>query len=218
MCDVTYKITQIETQKKDPDRVSIYLEGAFAFGLEREVILRHHLHEGDEITEHEIDEILLVEERARAKKKALSYLNYRARSTKELERKLLDKGFSERTVHRVIDDFSRVGLLDDNQFATAYVHSKMLQKPMGKRLLRQELRSLGIDETTIERAICEAYGQRSETDVALELVQKRMQRFAEMEPGSKRKKKKLTDFLLRRGFEWDVIAEVIHDQTWEADH
>jgi regulatory protein len=218
MCDVTYKITQIETQKKDPDRVSIYLEGAFAFGLEREVILRHHLHEGDEITEHEIDEILLVEERARAKKKALSYLNYRARSTKELERKLLDKGFSERTVHRVIDDFSRVGLLDDSQFATAYVHSKMLQKPMGKRLLRKELWAMGIDEATIERTIGDVYGQRSEADVAREMVQKRMQRFTDIEPGSKKVKKKLTDFLLRRGFDWDVIAEVIHNQTWEADH
>jgi len=218
MCDVTYKITQIETQKKDPDRVSIYLEGAFAFGLEREVILRHHLHEGDEITEHEIDEILLVEERARAKKKALSYLNYRARSTKELERRLLDKGFSERTVHRVIEDFTRVGLLDDNQFATAYVHSKMLQKPMGKRMLQRELWGLGIDEATIERAIDEAYGQCTETDVARELVQKRMQLFTERESGSKKVKKKLTDFLLRRGFDWDVIAEVIHNQPWEADH
>ena len=218
MCGVTYKITQIETQKKDPDRVSIYLEGAFAFGLEREVILRHHLHEGDEITEHEIDEILLVEERARAKKKALAYLNYRARSTKELERKLLGKGFSERTVHRVIEDFSRVGLLDDNQFATAFVHSKILQKPMGKRLLRQELWGLGIDEATIEKAIDEAYGQRSETDVARELVQKRAQRFTETESGSKKAKKKLTDFLFGRGFDWDVIAEVIHDQTWEGEY
>ena len=70
MGEVTYRITQIEPQKHSRDRVNVYLDGAFAFGLEKEVLLVHSLHEGEEITDQLIDQVLLLEERTRAKKKA----------------------------------------------------------------------------------------------------------------------------------------------------
>lgn len=215
MEDVSHQITRIETQKHDENRVSIYLDGTFAFGLEREVIVRHHLHEGDEISESTIDDVLLSEERARAKQKALSYLNYRPRSKEELRKKLGEKGFSERTVDRVIADFLRVGLLDDRQFALAYVQSRMIHKPMGKRLLQRELVSKGIDEEIVGIAIDEAYSERSEIDVARELVRKRKDRSVVKDEAIQKKKKQLSDFLFRRGFDWNVIAEVLREELSE---
>ena len=218
MNETSHQITQIETQKRDQDRVNIYLDGAFAFGLEREVVLKHHLHEGDDVTDKEIDEILLVEERTRAKEKALIFLNYRSRSVEELRHKLLEKGFSERTVQMVIDDFIRVGLLNDRQFALDFALSRMVQKPMGKRLLRQELLSKGIDEKIILNTIDESYGGRSEVDVARELIQKRMQKYRQDSENRLKVRKKLSDFLLRRGFGWDVIGEVMGDLLQEDDY
>ena len=215
MEDVSHQITRIETQKRDENRVSIYLDGAFAFGLEREVVVRHHLHEGDEISETTIDDVLLSEERARAKEKALSYLNYRPRSKQELRSKLRDKNFSERSVNRVIADFLRVGLLDDRQFASTYAQSRMIHKPMGKRLLHRELKSKGIDEEIADAAIDEAYGERSEFDVARELVRKRMGRSVVKNEALQKKKKQLSDFLFRRGFDWNVIAEVLREELSE---
>jgi len=53
MAEITYRITQIEPQKRREDRVNIYLNGIFAFGLNKEVVLKHHLHEGDELKEAE---------------------------------------------------------------------------------------------------------------------------------------------------------------------
>ncbi len=209
MSDSVHLITAIEPQKNRKDRMNIYLDGDFAFGLNQEVVLKHNLHPGDEIEERVIDEVLLAEERARAKEKALFLLSYRPRSIKELKERLKEKGFSERTVKKVIEDFIRVGLLDDRKFVSDYVHSKMIQKPMGKRMLREELFSKGIDEETAERAIDEVYSERSEVDVARDLVHRRAKRYRD---DGVKLKKKLSDFLRRRGFDWDVINTVLQEE------
>ncbi len=205
----TFRITRLETQKRDEDRISVYLDDAFAFGLEKEVIIRNNLHEGDQITEDEIDEILLVEERTKAKEKALYLLGYRARSIQELKKKLSDKGFSERTIQRVIADFERVGLLDDKQFAASYVRSRMLQRPMGKRLLKQELRYKGITEEISDAVLAEEYGEQSEVEVAKELIRKRLKKPLADDAASRKEKKKLYDFLVRRGFDWELISSAL---------
>ncbi len=209
MCELTHRVTAIEPQKNRKDRVNIYLDGVFAFGLNQEVVLKLNLRPGDEIEERVIDEILLAEERTRAKEKALSLLSYRARSVEELRKRLKEKGFSDRTVEKVIEDFVRVGLLDDKKFASDYVHSKMIQKPMGKRMLREELFSRGIDEETAEKAIEEAYSERSEVDVARDLFRRRMKRYR---GDDVKLRKKLSDFLRRRGFDWDVINTVLQEE------
>lgn len=202
----TFRITRLETQKHDNERVSVYLDDAYAFGIKKEVILRHNLHEGDEISEEKIYEILLVEERTKAKEKALSLLGYRARSTNELKKKLSEKGFSERTIDRVITDFKRVGLLDDTQFAAMYVRSRMLQRPMGKRLLKQELRQKGITEDIIDPVLADEYGEESEVEVARKLILKKRKKPLGDDISAQKEKKKLYNFLVRRGFDWEVIS------------
>ncbi|MBN2030827.1 RecX family transcriptional regulator [bacterium] len=211
MAEATHIITQIETQKRNVHRLNIYLNGTFAFGLEEEVALRHHLHEGDRLKESTIEEILLVEERTRAKEKALRLLAYRMRSVEELRKKLHEKGFTERIIEPVIQDLLRVGLLDDQQFATAYVQTRMVQKPMSTQLLRQELSFKGIGNDIAEQVIEEEYGARSETEVAVGLARKKMEQYRSGRIESKKMRKKVSDFLLRRGFNWDVIGEVMRE-------
>ncbi len=211
MEEATYIITQIESQKKNIHRFNIYLDGTFAFGLEEEVALKHHLHEGDRLKESTIEEILLVEERTRAKEKALRLLSYRMRSVEELRKKLNEKKFTKMSVEPVIQDLLRVGLLDDRQFATAYVQTHMIQKPISKRLLHQELLSKGIDDDIAEQAVEKEYGARSETEVAIDLVRKKIEKYRSGQVEPKKIRKKISDFLLRRGFNWDVIGEVMRE-------
>jgi regulatory protein len=207
LTESNYHITEIEPQKKNENRVNVYLNGSFAFGLKKEVLLQHHLHKGDQISDHLIDEVLLSEEKSRAKEKALRLLSYRARSVVELRKKLLEKEYSERTVHYVIEDFLRVGLLDDRAFALTYARSRMVQKPMGKRLLKQELLMKGISEEITEKSIKEAYDKQTEEEIAESLIKKRIKRYKGEE--TQKMKKKLSDFLFRRGFNWDVISAVL---------
>jgi regulatory protein len=209
LTEAMYRITQIEPQKKDENRVNVYLDGAFAFGLKREILLTHHLHEGDKISNRLIDEVLLSEEKSRAKEKALSLLSYHARSIEELKKKLLEKDFSERAVNHVIEDFCRVGLLNDKMFASDYSHSRMMQRPIGKRLLKQELVMKGISEEIAEKSVEEEYEKQTEEEVAESLIRKRLKRYGGEDPQKVRKK--LSEFLFRRGFNWDVISSVLSE-------
>ena len=208
----TRRITRLEPQKKRSRRVNVYLDDVFAFGLEKDVVLEHGLHEGDELSNTLIEKVLGTEERTRAKQKALALLSYRARSVEELRGKLVEKGFSEDSIESTMEDLRRVGLLDDVKFAASFVHTQMTDKPMSKRMLTFELRKKGIEETVIEKAVEEEYGSEAEVDVARRLAMRRIERFSG-EP--KKLKKRLVDFLGRRGFGWDVISTVLQEVEWE---
>jgi regulatory protein len=162
------------------------------------------------ISERTIDGILLVEERIRAKGKALALLRYRARSIKELDGRLRESHFSERTIKRVIEDFIRAGLLDDQKFASAFAQTKMLQKPVSKRLMKQELLSHGISETIADETLQEVFSEQSESEIAEELIRRRLKH---QETIDMKTKKRLTDFLLRRGFDYNVIREALTKET-----
>lgn len=207
MSEIRYRITRLEPQKRRADRFNVYLDDAFAFGLDQEVAVRHALHEGDEISESMINEVLLAEELAKAKNKALALLSYRSRSVQEIKEKLKEKGIDERIIDQTVDDFLRVGLLNDQAFASAYAQTRMIQKPMSKRLLLQELTKKGVAESAALPAIEESYGNQTEESLASEIVSRRMGRYRKDPPQKARKK--IADFLARRGFSWDVIQRII---------
>lgn len=207
MTDVCYRITRLEPQKRRADRVNVYLDDAFAFGLDQEVAVRHALHEGDEISESLIHDVLLSEELAKAKNKALALLSYRSRSVQEIKDKLKEKGIDEKIIDRTVDDFLRVGLLNDEAFASAYTQTRMIQKPMSKRLLLQELKQKGVDESAASAAVEESYKEQTEESLAMELISQRMGRYRREPP--QKAKKKIADFLARRGFSWEVIQGTI---------
>lgn len=201
--EIRFRVTQLERQIRRPDRVNVYLDHAFAFALGDEVLFRYPIHEGDELTESFINEVLLAEERARAKAKALRLLSHHALTVKQLWEKLSAKDFSEWTIRQVVEDLVRVGLLDDEAFAFSYVRSRLQQRPCAKRLLKWELKNKGIPEEEADRIVESAYGPETEEEVARKLALKKW------DNRDAKNKKKITDFLFRRGFDWEVIQNVL---------
>jgi regulatory protein len=207
MDDTVFRVTAIERQTRNPSRVSVYLDGAFAFGLDDEVLFRHPIHEGDELRESFVDEVLLSDERVRAKAKALRLLGHRALTAGELRDRLEAKDFSDRTIRRVIEDLSAVGLLNDAAFAESFVHDRMMLKPCSKRMLVIELVRKGLAEEDAGRVVDASYGPKSEAEVAGELALKKARSLAGEDP--RRARQKVSDFLFRRGFEWDIASEAV---------
>lgn len=209
--DSPAKITKIEVQKKKKNRRSLYLNDEFAFGLDAEVVAQFGLQEGDELTQEKINSLLLKEEKKRIKEKAYRYLAGRAHSEKELRTKLVQKGYDQGIVEDVISDLKAQNLVDDEAFALTYVRSRMVNKPAGQILLRRELWQKGIGEEIIEKALQEAYRDKDQLEVARELVKKRRTRYKDLDHS--KRKKRLADFLVRRGFEWEVVKEVIEEKS-----
>ena len=95
------KITAISVQKKNPNRVNIYLDGEFAFGVAR--ITAAWLKNGDELSDEKIAKLLAEDSREWAYQQALLYLSYRARSEKEIRQNLQKHEMPEEVIEETLE-------------------------------------------------------------------------------------------------------------------
>lgn len=202
------RITKIEPQKKNPKRRSVFLDERFAFGLDEEVVYKYDLKVGQEFEQKKIDQIIEAETKKEAKDAALKFLSYRMRSEKEVRDKLKKKEFAEALIAEVIKDLKRVNLIDDYEFASAFIRDRISNNPRGKILLRQELWKKGIKKEIIEKALREYFkDEDKELILAKELLQKRKKRYEGLDESIA--KRRLMSFLLRRGFSYDIVKQVL---------
>jgi len=203
------KITAIEVQKKRSNRVNIYLDGEFAFGLAR--ITAAWLRVGQELEEKKIEQLQAEDARERALQQALLFLGYRARSESEIRKNLQKHEIPESVIEETLQRLRRDGLANDDQFARAWVENRTAFRPRSRRLMALELRQKGLDDESTKAAL-EAVDDEA---LAYEAAQKRAPRFKGLEWSEFRKK--LTGFLARRGFSYSVISPVV-TKIWNESH
>ena len=200
-------ITSITVQNKRKDRYSIFLDHEYAFGLDRDVLLKSGIARGDELTAEQINEILELEQAQRAKDKALRLLAVRARSKQEIIDRLRMSKYSTQSIQWVVAELERLQFLNDEEFAAMYVRSRMATRPVGAMVLRQELKQKGVSEAFMESSIQQVFQENSESEVALILARKKKKQVQELEEAQA--KKRVADFLMRRGFQWDIVGDII---------
>ena len=203
------KITAFTVQKKSPSRVNIYLDGEFAFGLAR--ITAAWLKTGDELNDEKIAKLLDEDARERAYQQAMLFLSYRARSEKEIRQNLLKHEIPEEVIEDTLERLRKAGLANDNDFARAWVENRNTFRPRSKKALAIELRQKGLDDEAIQASI----SNLDEEALAYETGLKRATRFTSLERNEFRKK--LSEFLARRGFSYSVIASVV-SRIWNETH
>ncbi|RPH98587.1 MAG: hypothetical protein EHM72_12690 [Calditrichaeota bacterium] len=201
------KITSIQVQKKRRDRVAVFIEGEFGFGIHQDVLLATGIAVGDELSESQIDSIKRLEARRNAKEKAVRLLSYRARSSKEIFTRLKQSGFDQPDIEWVLQELTRLGLVDDAEFAHLFAKTRMITKPIGTFLLRQELKQRGVLEKDIQSAVAKAFNEKSEFAVARDLAV--LQKKKQMKLDEQKARQRVADFLLRRGFHWDLVNEIL---------
>jgi regulatory protein len=201
------EITALKAQIKNPNRVSVYLDGEYAFGLAR--IVAAWLRIGQQLSEEEINRLKQQDTQEVAYLKALRFLGYRARSEVEIQRKLSEQGYEEAVVNAAIQRLKENGFLGDEQFARDWVENRTTFRPRSKRMLAMELRQKGVEEEAIQRALAET---GDEENLAYQTAIKYAHRLAGVDWETFRKR--LGAFLLRRGFSYGTIAPILR-QVWE---
>lgn len=189
--------------------MSIFLDGVFAFGLDEETVFKHGLKIGLELDEDRIAQVLGDEQRKKAKDAAFYYLSYRPRTVKEVRDKLKEKGYEGDLVEETIAVLRRLGLLDDRDFAARWVAERLRSKPRGRRVLFAELRQKGISREMAEETLSEAFGDIDERALAADLLRKRAARYRDVE--SHQAFRRMSDFLVRKGFDFEVAREVAQE-------
>jgi regulatory protein len=203
------KITAITVQKKNPNRVNISLDGEFAFGVAR--ITAAWLKIGDVLSDEKIAKLLAEDSREWAYQQAMLFLSYRARSEKEIRQNLHKHEMPEDVIEETLERLRQAGLANDNEFAQAWVENRNTFRPRSRRALAMELRQKGLDDETVHSAISGV----DEDALAYEAAQKRQGRLKGLEWSDFRKK--LSEFLARRGFPYSVIAPTV-TRLWSETH
>jgi regulatory protein len=195
------KITSLQVQKKNPNRVNIHLDGEFAFGLAR--IVAAWLRVGQELSEEKIEQLQAEDARERAFQQAMLFLSYRARSESEIRQNLRKHEIPDSVIEQTLERLRQDGLANDHQFARAWVENRSAFRPRSRRLMAMELRQKGLNEEAVSSAVAEV----DDETLAYEAAQKKVARYQGLEWNEFRKK--LSDFLARRGFSYSVVAPVV---------
>ncbi len=201
------RITAIEPQQKNPQRVNIYLDGEFAFGLAR--ITAGWLKVGQELSEEKIASLQAEDESEMAYQKALHFLSYRPRSSAEVRQNLAKRGTPEALVEETVNRLQRAGLINDQEFARAWVENRNTFQPRSKLALRMELRRKGLSDEIVQLVLDE---QVDEEALAFEAARKYARRLTGLEWLEFRRK--LCGFLARRGFSYTTLSPVV-SEVWK---
>lgn len=217
------KITSVEPQKKTlrlrfgqgPRRFNIFLDGQFAFGADEDLVVDRRLIVGKEISKEDLERLLGEAEIGKLMERMYGLLGRRQRSEREIRDYLKQLSFkkkikdeqeiSELVVNELIEKLKGKRLINDLEFARAWVQSRSKKK--GKIALKSELFQKGIDREIIEDAISSQSSATSETQIAKTLLEKRIGRWKNL-PMVEIKQKALR-FLLSRGFDYEVAKEVL---------
>ena len=197
------RVTALEPQRRSRDRVNVYLDGEFAFGLARAAAV--NLSVGVWLSDEQIARLRADDELERARAKALDFLSYRSRSAEEVREYLERKHFRSDIIEDIMARLRGVGLIDDQAFAQYWVDNRTRFRPRGARLLRHELRQKKVAPEAIEAAL-EAYDERTALMLAAEQQARRLRHLPE-----EQFRRRLFQRLARRGFSYELIQEALAD-------
>lgn len=200
------EITALKAQKRNHQRVSVFLDGEYAFGLSRFVAA--WLQVGQVISDEKIAELLAQDDQEIAYQKAIRLIGYRMRSESEIQRYLRDQGISPEIIDEVSERLKKNGLVDDMSFAQMWVENRIEFRPRSHRMLSIEMQQKGIPQEIISQIIAEI--PPNET-LAYEAAQKQVRKYQHLEWGDFRRK--LSSYLARRGFSYGTIKPTVN-QVW----
>lgn len=220
------KITKISRQLKRPDRYSIYINDKYAFSLHEYQIADSGVRIGRILSQDELKNFETESQFGKAYQRSLNYVMIRPRSEKEIKdyltrtflypkpRSYTDKDgrrhFKKQTVdtqqvsdmiRKVTERLQEKGYINDESFALSWVSSRQIHKKLSYKKLEQELRGKGINPEIVAATLRQSGINEKDTLVELVAKKRRLTRYQD--------EVKLTQYLLRQGFRYENIKEVL---------
>ena len=200
-------ITALTIQKKNPNRVNIFLDGEFSFGVY--VINAGKLRVGQLISEEMITGLKKIDQIEDGFQKALRFISYKPRTMSEVEKKLNDYDFDEDIISDVLKMVVEKGYVNDLQYAKNWVENRSIYKPRSKKLITWELKNKQISEDIISEATGDLVPEDKLASLAAEKYARRLSGY-EKEIFIRR----LSGYLIRRGFSFSTVKTTVQT-TWE---
>lgn len=191
------KISAIKQQAKRKDRYSIFIDGKYSFALSESGLLAAGIKLNQELDEVELSRLKQDSVEDKGIYRVLDLISRRPRSEGEIRDYLKRKKYSDNEITKILNTLSIKGYINDEDFARRWVENRRLLKPISSRKLRQELMQKKVSSEIIQTVLSE--NEADEVKMIKSLIAKK---------GSSSRyqdKQKLTQFLIRQGFNYSDI-------------
>ena len=202
-------ITALQKQKKH--LTSLLLDNGEEVLLDNDICVNYAIKPETQISEEELKRLKYESEYARAKSRALWYLDRADRTEKTMYEKLVTAGFDKRASAAVVGRFVEVGLIDDRRFAENFAEKckdaniskregirKMLQKGVPYDIANEVFSETEIDEEEQVRAV----------------IEKKYARKLTQENGVQR----VYAALVRKGFSFSAVRNALKKYSEELEY
>lgn len=201
------KITDYKIQKNNEEKMNVYVDGEYKFSMSVDSFLSEGLYKGLEITEEQIEEIKVRDGSKLAYIQIVSTLNYGMKTEKEMIDKLKEKGYEEDAIQKAIMKAKDYNLINDDYYIELYIKTKAIPAKRGEQKIISNLYKKGININDIKLKIAEIYGEDDKYDNAYSLAIKKLKTIKEADIN--KKKQKLNQFLLGKGYSYEIVSKVI---------
>lgn len=202
------KITGLKPGKTRAKRINVYLDDKFAISVSQETAVKENLGVGRELGRQELEALEQKDLRQRCYNSAVRFLGYRPRSESEIRQRLQRKDYDVAIIEKTLTRLRDEGLADDAGFARFWVENRETFSPRSRQMTKMELKRKGLEPEIIEQAVSGVDDKRSAYRTALS----RARRFTALDYGEFRRR--MTDYLARRGFNYGVTREVT-EKVWK---
>lgn len=211
-------ITKISVQKHNKDRYSIFTDSGrgeeYAFSVDEDVLIKYNLKKGVELDDFAVTEMLFQDDIRKAYNTAINYLSHRMRSETEVREHLKKKEISDSVIKEAIHKLYELKFLNDEEFAKAFVQTKLNTTDKGADVIKLELKEKGIAPDLITKAIEEV-----SFDEQLEKAIKLSEKYAlkNKKDSSRILKQKIEQMLKRKGYSFPIIRAALDETEVEKE-
>lgn len=203
------KVTRL-VRTKNKRRISVYIDREFAFAVEESTLLKFNIFEDKELTQEEIAKIKESDNIEFGMRKVLEYLSRRIRSKQEIKRYLESKEIEN--TDQIIGKLEIKKYINDLEFATHLIESNKRKKNTSKKELEAKLNKYGIDKGTQREALKNSFDEEESSKVIENLIEKKLATTKINKLSISKQKEKVTEYLLRKGFEWGEIKKITEEK------
>ncbi len=198
------KITRLTSQKKNSERVNVFIDGQYCLSLTKDQLLNQKIFVNKEITKADLEIFLKLSDEGKLRSKTIEWLFIRPRSAKELKLYLDKKKVDSEARDKLINDMKTKKYQDDESFSSWWIDQR-LSKNMSITKIKTELFSKGIDRTLVEETLdSKNINELENLSVFIEkknLIHKYPETI------------KLKKYLFSKGYKYDAINEYFNRQN-----
>ena len=202
---------KLSVKEGNGNKIHIYVDEEYRATVDSDFWYSEKFRNLKEITQEELTELLDSVSFRRAYNKGLDYLSHRPYGTKELIKKLCEKGHGKEAVQKACDRMTELGLLNDEEYARILANNLLERKNYGVKRVKQELLFRGLDREIVENTV-EALDNNPEKSIILVVRKKYLNKL-----NDEKGRRKAIDGLMRLGYSYSDIKNALNTITNSED-